>query len=245
MITHKGRRSGRGHQAGQSLISMMIGVLISLFTIAGMMVLYKVMIDTSGNASRAALRDGQVSSALLAAQVELQQAGFGVPPGDAFDTKLAVAGKQVVWRYRTNLASSDYVCAGLRLVDDKDDSANGCAAAGDGVDQRGLYFLPPKACASASAPPAWSCPDLLTTEAAFFQPLNKDGTVMDGDMAEVGGMSLGEAIGFTQGSTACLPYMQQEDAGVPLDQVATVSLATAGAPLFTACLPNISTAVGG
>ena len=56
-------------QAGQSLISMMVGLVISLITIAAMLTLYKVMIEVSGNASRSAMRDGQVSSAILAAQI--------------------------------------------------------------------------------------------------------------------------------------------------------------------------------
>ena len=55
---------------------MMIGLVISLLTIGAMLAIYKVAIEVSGNASRTATRDGQVSSAMLAAQIELQQAGY-------------------------------------------------------------------------------------------------------------------------------------------------------------------------
>lgn len=111
--------SSRRRQRGQSLISMMVGLVISLTTISAMLVLYKTMIEVSGNASRSALRDGQVSSALLAAQMEMQSAGFGVPSGDALSTKLAIrdAGKELVWRYKTGLTASGFQCSGLRLVD--------------------------------------------------------------------------------------------------------------------------------
>ncbi len=110
---------GRKQQRGQSLISMMVGLVISLITIAAMMTLYKTMVEVSSNASRSALRDGQVSAALLSAQMELQSAGFGVPVADGLNSKLHVreAGKELVWRYKTELTASGYVCSGLRLVD--------------------------------------------------------------------------------------------------------------------------------
>ena len=124
-------KATRTRQRGQSLISMMIGLVISLITIAAMLTLYKTMVGVSNEASVAARRDGQISAGLLAAQIELQSAGFGVASTVPLDERLYISnsGKQVAWLY--NDGSSR--CAGLW------------------VDSKGLYRLPPKAgCANAS-----------------------------------------------------------------------------------------------
>ena len=65
-------------QRGYSLISMMVGLVISLLTIAAMLAVYRTVVEVSGRASSDSMRDGQVASGMLAAQVELHSAGYGV-----------------------------------------------------------------------------------------------------------------------------------------------------------------------
>lgn len=225
----------RSRQKGQTLIGLLVGVLISLLTIAAMLVLYKTLIEVSANASRSALRDGQVSSALLSAQIELQQAGFGVPLTDALDTKIAIteSGKQVAWRYKSNLADSGFVCTGIRLV--------------DSGDARGLYRLSPKSCGTVTGL-TWALGQrqLLAGDIAFFQPVQKDGQQFDADEAEAGAMSLRKSDGdpgylFTLASSSCLPYMQQDLTVDPLPAAAQrLRLASSGlGELFSVCLPNL------
>lgn len=230
MHLHSANRMGRARQRGQSLISMMVGLVISLITIAAMMTLYKTMVEVSSNASRSALRDGQVSAALLSAQMELQSAGFGVPAADSLNSKLFVreAGKQLVWRYKTSLAASDYVCSGLRLVDGE-----------------GLYRFTPKACSDAAAA-TWSSSEqqLLAGSAAFFTPLQKDGSAFAADEQELAAMTLAPGYVFSlKGQRQCLPYMQQDFSATPtaaVGQQLALERDDASSHLFMACLPNLA-----
>ncbi|WP_057631621.1 PilW family protein [Stenotrophomonas humi] len=220
----------RRHQAGQTLISMMVGVVISLITISAMLVLYKTMIEVSANASRSALRDGQVSAALLAAQMDLQSAGFGVPAADALSSKLGVrdSGKEVVWRYKAQLADAGFVCSGLRLVDNE-----------------GLYRFTPKACSDvAAANWAASERELLAGSAAFFTPAQKDGSAYASGEGEVGAMSLAPGYVFAlKAERQCLPFMQQDFSTSPMalpGQQLVMQQADGGSHLFQACLPNLA-----
>lgn len=210
---------------------MMIGLLISLLTIAAMLVLYKNIIASSSDASRAALRDGQVASALLAAQTELQEAGFGIPAQEPLSTRLAVSsdGKQVSWRFKPELGQPDH-CAGLRLVDQ--------VPTGNGP-PRGLYRLPPKACSSVVGL-SWSDTELqqLASQAAFFEPTLKDGSAYGSGEREVGALTLQGSYAFHAATDACMPFRQQdsiEHAG----QRVTLRQA-ADEVLFSVCLPNLA-----
>lgn len=219
----------RHQQTGHSLISMMIGLVISLITISAMLVLYKTMIEVSANASRSALRDGQVSAALLAAQMDLQSAGFGVPAADALTSKLGVreAGKEVVWRYKAELADAGFVCSGLRLVDGE-----------------GLYRFTPKTCSDVAVV-SWTASEreLLASSAAFFTPAQKNGSAFASGEGEVGAMSLAAGYGFTlKAERQCLPYMQQDFSTSPMalpGQQLVMQQADGGSYLFQACLPNL------
>lgn len=218
-------------QRGQSLISMLIGLAISLITIAAMLVLYKTLINVSGNASRAALRDGQVAAALLGAQMDLQSAGFGVPSTDALSTRLAISasGKQVVWRDKAQLADTTFQCSGLLLVDGS-----------------GLYALPAKACTDASSV-SWAASEerLITGTSAFFAagsaaPGQPAGTTPASD--EVGATTLAGDYQFKLATPhACLPYMQQNFASTPGAVAQQIELTnSSGKALFSLCMPNLA-----
>ena len=206
-------------QTGQSLISLMVGVVVSLVTIASMLILYKTMVGVTGVAARASLRDGQVAAAFVAAQMEQQLAGFGVPYGDALPTKFAIRnnGHDVVWRFRDSLSSANFRCAGLRVTDG------------------GMYRFPPKDCA-AVADASWTASEAV---AMALMPRNADGSLYV-DASEVGAASLAGYTFSTQ-TIACLPYMQQQaGAGAPLPEAQRVSLSNAsGKVLFATCLPNL------
>ncbi len=224
-------------QAGQSLISMMIGLVISLITISAMLVLYKTMIEVSANASRSALRDGQVSAALLAAQMDMQTAGFGVPASDTLGSKLGVreAGKEVAWRYKAELNDAGFVCSGLRLVDNE-----------------GLYRLAPKACNDVSAI-SWAATEheLLAGSAAFFTPVQKDGSAYASGEGEVGAMSLAAGYVFAlKAERQCLPFMQQDFSASPTTLPGQQVVMERATPqtgevnhLFQTCLPNLAVSI--
>lgn len=237
------KRASRHRQRGQTLIGLMVGVLISLLTIAAMAAIYKTSIGIATNASQTALRDGQVAAALLAAQIEMQQAGYGLDAAEADVVAISDDGRQVLWRYRDD-PSADSRCAGLRLVVDAADAGIPVIPAEAGSDRRGLYWLPGKPCATVRPAPAWGSdpaerPRLLASSSGFFAPIDARGDRLgEGD----GGGSL-EGLRFVRlDGGACLPYQQQTDAEDLPTHALRISLKRDGAgDVFSACLPNVQT----
>jgi len=228
-------RARRGRQGGQTLIGMMIGLLISLMTIAAMLAVYKVAVDVSGNASRTAVRDGQLALALLAAQVEMQQAGFGIdppaaPPAAADTSVLHVSddGRRVVWRYRPDATGAD-VCAGVEIQ-----------RAASQERPAGVYSLLPSACTGGAG--AWTPGQsrLLATEAAFFVPVDRSGA----PLAEGGVNLLANAVfrrvDGSAGDGCGLPYAQAAAATSGQRILLRAGSGGASPTLFSVCLPNIA-----
>ena len=214
--------SGSAKQTGLSLISMMVGLLISLLAVLLAMTVYKLVIGVSVNAIGTSQRDGQRASALLATQIELQQAGYGIErtvgPVDTSLLHLTNEPAQAVWRFRPDLTTD--TCAGVRVV-----------AAGTSA---GLWWLPPKSCSSA-ATATWAAADLqpLASQAVFFVPRARD----DSALAETGVANLGDAQ-FVPASEGCtLPYAQQATDERPVAQRLELRDGS-GAVLLSACLSN-------
>ena len=138
------------------------------------------------------------------------------------------AGKQLVWRYKATLADSNYVCSGLRLVDGE-----------------GLYRFSPKACSDAAVA-TWNSNEqqLLAGSAAFFTPLQKDGSAFAADEQELAAMTLAPGYVFSlKGQRQCLPYMQQDFSATPtaaVGQQLALERDDASSHLFMACLPNLA-----
>ena len=217
--------SGSAKQTGLSLISMMVGLLISLLAVLLAMTVYKLVIGVSVTGIGTSQRDGQRASALLATQIELQQAGYGIErtvgPVDTSLLHLTNEPAQAVWRFRPDLTTD--TCAGVRVV-----------AAGTSA---GLSWLPPKSCSSA-ATATWAAADLqpLASQAVFFVPRARD----DSALAETGVADLGNAE-FVPAREGCtLPYAQQAFASTDERPVAQrlVLRDVSGAVLLSACLSN-------
>ncbi|KLI99892.1 hypothetical protein [Luteimonas sp. FCS-9] len=217
---------------GQTLIGMMVGVLIALLTIAAMLAIYRLVVDVSGTASREAQRDGQVGSGLLAAQIELQQAGYGLAASGTPEDTLSVRSlpddglAQVVWRYRPPGDTVDK-CAGLRVQTSPVDAAG----------RSTLELLLPRVCTSAAVEhdSAWQRQLLAAYDRAWT---DRSGEAIDDD---TGGTTLSAPqfeISLDKGNGCTLPYAQQQvDAAFP--GVARLMLVAGGRTLFASCLPNI------
>ncbi len=95
----------RNRQLGVSLITLMIGLLVSLIGVLGSMALYRNLIDTSVKASVDASSDGQISTLLLRAQLEVSDAGFGyedpIAAGDLPHVVSDATGDAIYWRYKS------------------------------------------------------------------------------------------------------------------------------------------------
>jgi len=66
---------GDTRQLGVSLISLMVGLLLSMIGILAGLTLYKNIVQTTVQTRSDAVQDGQIASALLTLQLELQSAG--------------------------------------------------------------------------------------------------------------------------------------------------------------------------
>jgi Tfp pilus assembly protein PilW len=136
---------------GESLISLMIGLLISVVVALAMLSMFEVASRYGGQAGQDAAADAQLTSALLRAGMAVQDAGFGIATptlgthlkviGGATLTSSTLggtaasgtgSGNGVVWAMNTNGTTQ---CAGLYFKDASDGSG-------------GLYYLGPVACST-------------------------------------------------------------------------------------------------
>lgn len=99
-------------QSGTSLVGLMIGLLVSVVGILASLTLYKTLVGVVAEAKADALHDGQLATTLLAIQLKVQNAGFGL--NNALDNILIVevAGeKRLYWRYEVD---DQIICEGIR-----------------------------------------------------------------------------------------------------------------------------------
>lgn len=212
---------------GMTLVGTLVGLLLSVLGVVAMLSLYRTMVDVSTSSTRSALRDGQLASALLGAQMELQAAGWRIEPGEpGDDLRMAADGRGVVWRFR-DVEGGPVLCAGLRIVADA--PAAGAAAGPDGALAQGLYLMPATPCAGVDdssvtwATPGQPKPRMLVSEAGFHE-----------GQGEVSVLRLAQAR-FRQEAGGCEPYGQQPGEV----EHAMLALEAGGMRLFGVCLQNI------
>lgn len=100
-------------QHGMTLVSLMIGTVLSMLTILAMLALYKNLIQVAVEATQDASHDGGLASALLTAQMELAGAGFGLK--ENADTLVHLpSSAAVLWRHM-DLDTLQTSCSGLLL----------------------------------------------------------------------------------------------------------------------------------
>ena len=100
-------------QRGVTLVSLLIGMLISIFSVLSILALYKNLVTVSISATTDAAHDGQVATALLTAQLELQNAGYGINNADGLHLNTNDDGSEIRWRYRED---GTYQCRAIREV---------------------------------------------------------------------------------------------------------------------------------
>lgn len=102
------------NQRGFTLISLMVGTVLSMLTIIAMLALYKNLVQVAVDATQDANHDGGLASALLTAQLELQSAGFGMEETATDIIRLSnnAESTYILWRSK-NLDSSQTSYNGL------------------------------------------------------------------------------------------------------------------------------------
>jgi len=140
---------------GESLIALLIGLVIALISVSAMLRAYAMMVGVSIPATQSADRDAQAMSALLTAQIEMQQAGYGMDAGTT-NVFVSTDRRRIMWRYRPTVGAPAPVCAGLD------------------IDTAGIRYLPPRACGAGfdvNNVPAWtSAAQLLASPTVFYDP---------------------------------------------------------------------------
>lgn len=154
-------------QRGVTLISLMIGLLISMIALLGMMSLYSTVVQSTTQSTRDARIAGERSAALLLASRQLLGAGFGIEAftrardlllsaGASLDedsgslsggTSVTIGeGNTLVWRWVAQPSGVSW-CSGLH--------------APSSSEQGGLYMLQPQACNNVTDPESWEVRPLL------------------------------------------------------------------------------------
>ncbi len=112
------------NQQGMTLISLMVGLLLSMIGILAAMTLYKNLVHASVEARADAAQDGQLASAMLSLQLEVQSAGYGITSDEPGTHLQLVAGppQTLYWRYRAATNATVYVCHGFRIEDSENNT---------------------------------------------------------------------------------------------------------------------------
>lgn len=142
--------------SGFTLISMMVGLLISSIAILGMMSLYKTLVHNAADSIVRSTLDGQVSSALLTAEMELQGAGFAIPGATANNDLVILANASLTADGNLNgnkltITSASPGSEGNAIIWGADISGAGYRCSGLLAQNGGLTLLQPTPCSAASA----------------------------------------------------------------------------------------------
>ncbi|MDZ4262821.1 MAG: hypothetical protein U1B30_10895 [Pseudomonadota bacterium] len=217
-------------QCGMSLISLMVGLLLSMISILAGVMLYQNMARVSIESRTDAIQDGQLASAMLALQLELQSAGYGIDPeapGTHIQRVVEGTTQTLYWRYRET-APAGFVCRAFRIEDIDNNS------------RRQLQLLAPvnaASCTADAALPALAGEWAATSVQAEFR-------------ASAAGADSLPAIAITLAPRTCFPYGMGEPGDYQMVTItadnaarrAAVDEGTA-APndpfVYDFCLPNL------
>lgn len=131
-------------QKGSTIVSLMVGLVISMLCLIALLTLFKAVVTTSVDSQQNAQQDTQLFNGLTLAQMLAQNAGFGFSSGTnvlitsrtlALDNSISVASqKAVLWRYYATINTpSTLTCQGIASVLNNDQTklillkANSCA----------------------------------------------------------------------------------------------------------------------
>lgn len=216
--------------AGMSLVSLMIGILISMLAVLAGFMLYQNMVKVTLQSRADAAQDGQLSSAMLSLQLELQAAGFGIDqttnPGPHL-TLVNGPPQILYWRY-FETSTNEFMCKAFQVVD------NG--------DVRRLELLEPKVATNCTSDA------VLTALAGGWNLSNVLAEFKKAEATQVG--SLPEVV-ISLTNTNCFPYGMGAS-----DDYKTVTLSVDGAArraaidngnaapaiapsIYNFCIPNI------
>ncbi|GAA4999724.1 hypothetical protein GCM10023206_00870 [Acinetobacter puyangensis] len=118
----------KNKQYGISLVSLLVGLLISMLCLLALLAIFRTVVQTSVDSRKGSDRDTSIQNSLMGVQNMIQSAGFGLDSG----TNIVVlkgasftgdnlsggnpieSGETVLWRYANNLnETSSVICQGI------------------------------------------------------------------------------------------------------------------------------------
>lgn len=230
-------------QRGATLISTMIGLLLGLFAVLSVMTLYKTQVSQTVQTRTNTSLDGQVASALMVTQLEMQLAGFGVEaasnsclgsaaagPSGTVNTDVVLlsgatlTGATLAGSAQTIGAAGAVAVTGNAVIWRSVDASAVSVCAGLIAVGGGLKLLPTISCTDATA---WAS---RTWTATLVQEVVSAGTLS----------TTGKAMTFSARMVAsCAPF-GRNTAGPGLELTATVGQSMDNiTSSVISCIPNI------
>ena len=159
-------------QRGTTLISLMIGLAISMIVVLATMMLFQRTSRVTGEARRDAQADAQRSAAFLAANMALQEAGYGINAAQTGTHLVVLRGAQLTGTALTGTPVAVGATDGTAVVwAENTTGTTRCSGllASNGNEPAGLRKLGPATCTDASnfAAVAWSSQALSKTPVTF------------------------------------------------------------------------------
>lgn len=209
------------YQKGMSLLSLMIGLLISMIAILGMMSLFNTAVKNTTQSSRDARITGERTSGLLVANMHLQSAGYGVSNTSRASHLLLLSGATMSNKRISGTTLGGDGTGNALIWQNNPGAQNQCTGlyAPAGTDEKGLYELTVKNCTSIADAVAgdWEVRRLIFDKKDIQNPLAVTIKLTTHDAASpcksfgiagAGSVSItlnaAEASGQTIDSTTCL-----------------------------------------
>ncbi|MEZ2744202.1 hypothetical protein ACBQ16_03265 [Halopseudomonas bauzanensis] len=160
---------GRNPHRGATLVSLMVGLVVSMIAVLGMLALYRTAVQVTGESTRYARVTGDRSTAIINAETLLQNAGYGIDgaaltstvvlcdsitagsngyqPGSCAAATVDQRKPVMIWRFATLAAPLG-----------SGPAASQCE--GLAIDNGQLLYLHALPCANTTALPSWSQDDV-------------------------------------------------------------------------------------
>lgn len=160
---------GRNPHRGATLVSLMVGLVVSMVAVLGMLALYRTAVQVTGESTRYARVTGDRAAAIINAETLLQNAGYGIDgaaltstvvlcdsisagsngyqPGSCAAATVDQRRPVMIWRFATLAAPLG-----------SGPAASQCE--GLAIDNGQLLYLHALPCASTTALPTWSQDDV-------------------------------------------------------------------------------------
>lgn len=205
-------------EQGNTIISMGIGVLISLLAILGTIATYKMIGKISLDVNQDMNRDSQVLSSLQLIEMEALQSGFGTNTSTSLEQDFTISsnGKKFAWRYKPDLFGGTVSCKGLWIQTQTDQNK-----------KQGIYLYEMPNCNDSQNSAIWEQkPQQIADEKAFLS-----------SSQDIGGYSFEQTFFIKGSNSTCLPY--QSDLNYQTEHP-VIFLSSQGKNLLTLCLINIT-----